>query len=320
MGKLFDFFTGNNLEGKGVKKTGNKEKLNFINYFKMFWQKLNVIIIGNIIATLCNFPLIIAFISYLGYFNDVTVAPRLPIYTNIYGVISIEGVTPYTSALETLFGMSRNVSVITDATKYLMAFAFIAIFTFGFSNVGLTYLMRSCVRRNSVMSWGDFWYSVKKNWKQGLILGILDILIIFISIYDGMFFFANNTDFMYLMLYYVILIFGLIYLVMRNYIYLISITFNLKIPKIFNYSFRLALLGLKRNIWFLVVTLLMLYITWIIILFSPYIGVIFPCIFTFGIICFTGTFTAYPIIEKYMIEPFYDIDVSGEEPVFIDRG
>lgn len=278
MGKLFDFFTGNNLEGKGVKKNGKKEKLNFINYFKMLWQKLNVVIIGNIIATICNFPLIVAFVAYLGYFNDVTVAPRLPIYTNIYGVISIEGINPTTSALEALFGMSRNVSVISDITKYLFAFTFVAIFTFGFSNVGLTYLMRSCVRRNSVMSWMDFWYSVKKNWKQGLILGILDILIIFVAIYDGMFFFANNADFTFLMLYYVILIFGLIYLMMRNYIYLISITFNLKITKIFNYSFRLALLGIKRNICSLAVTLITLYITWIIMLFSPYVGIIVPCI------------------------------------------
>lgn len=320
MGKLFDFFTGNNIDGKGVKKTGKKEKLNLKNYFKMFLQKINVITVGNVLATICNFPLIVAFIGYLGYFNVTTTAPRLPIYANLYGVIAIEGISPVTSSLEALLGMTRTVGVVSTTTKYLLGFVFLAVFTFGFSNIGLSYLMRSCVRRNTVSSWSDFWYSIKKNWKQGLILGIFDLLVIFIAIYDGMFFYANADDFTYLMLYYFILIFGLIYLVMRNYIYLISITFNLKLFKIINYSFRLALLGLKRNICSLIVTLLMLYLTWIIILFSPYIGVFVPCIFTFGIITFTGVYTAYPVIVKYMIEPFYDIDDSGEEPVFIDRG
>lgn len=320
MGKLFDFFAGNNLEGKGVKKSKTKEKLNFINFFKMFLQKLNVITVGNLIATICNFPLIVAFIGYLGYFNETSTAPRISLYPNVYGVVSIEGINPVTSSLEAVFGMSRTVGVISDTTKYLIAFALVAIFTFGFSNVGLTYLMRSCVRRNSITSWSDFWYSVKKNWKQGIVLGLADLMIIFIAIYDGMFFYANADDFVFLMLYYAILIFGLVYLMMRNYMYLISITFNLKLLKIFNYSFRLALLGIKRNIWALVTTLGMLYLTWIIILFSPYIGILVPAVLTFGIITFVGVYTAYPVIEKYMIEPFYDIDVSGDEPVFVDRG
>ncbi|HPE95431.1 MAG TPA: DUF624 domain-containing protein [Bacillota bacterium] len=328
MGKLFNFFTGNNLNGKGISKNqaSKDAPLNFVNYFKMLFRRFGVVITGNLLFLLCNFPLFICFFGYLGYFNDSASAPFSPFYANLYGAEQISGTSGALAALNGVLGTTRTVGIVSDTTQILMYLGFLTVFTFGFANVGLTCLSRSCVRREPLETWNDFWSSIKKNAKQGFALGLFDCAVMIIIVFDAWYFRQMSSDFTYAIMYYILLSLGLIFVMMRPYMYILATTFKYKLKQIISYSLRLSMLGLKRNFLALLMTGLMAYITVLLFSLNPVVGVFFPLFFTFGIINFTGTYAAYPVALKYLLEKKKDEDKSNEvdyddddDPVFKDR-
>ena len=58
----------------------------------------------------------------------------------------------------------------------------------------------------------------------------------------------------------------------------------------------------------------------------PVFGTFLPVVFTFGILQYIGVYAAYPVIETYMIEPYYRDHPEERpqeeeiEPIFTDRG
>ena len=49
--------------------------------------------------------------------------------------------------------------------------------TRGLADVGLTFITRSFAREKHAFVGGDFWETVKKNWKQALPIGIINLLV-----------------------------------------------------------------------------------------------------------------------------------------------
>ena len=93
------------------------------------------------------------------------------------------------------------------------------------------------------------------------------------------------------------------YLMMRNYFYLLLITFDLSIWKIIKNSLIFTLLGFKRNIVAFIGMLLVVGLEILIFgIFIP-LGIIFPFIFLFSLPMFFGVFAAYPKIKEIMIDP-----------------
>ncbi|OGO90675.1 MAG: hypothetical protein A2Y17_02995 [Clostridiales bacterium GWF2_38_85] len=325
MGKIFNIFTGHrDKDGKGITKeeAGNLEKLSFINFFKMFSIKFNNIVKSNALFFLCNIPIIFALYALAGFQNIITRAPTDLLYPNIYGVIKYEGINTVTAALNSHFGIFAELSVPSKATMVLYAISLICIFTFGLANVGMTYLLRDSVRNKSIFIWHDFLGAIKKNWKQGLIIGIFDITIIYILYYDLISFYYNSSSFINAMGFYAIVFIALLYIIIRNYLYLLSITFSLKISKIINYSFRLALLGIKRNILALMGIAIVIYINIVLYFLIQPLGVFLPFIFTIGICGFMGVYASWPVVEKYLvkstkndnekIKPLYEYESDDE--------
>ena len=113
---------------------------------------------------------------------------------------------------------------------------------------------------------------------------------------------------------------------MRYYIYTLLITFNLSIPKIFKNAFIFAFLGLKRNLLALVGVALVLFINVQLFYMLPVLGILLPLVITFSLCNFITGYASYPVIKKYMIDPYYsdndgeNDEGSNEESVFVDRG
>ena len=55
---------------------------------------------------------------------------------------------------------------------------------FGLMMTGVTYVLRGYVRGDPVYILSDFFYALKKNWLQGMLLGLIDLLITFLLLYD----------------------------------------------------------------------------------------------------------------------------------------
>ena len=105
------------------------------------------------------------------------------------------------------------------------------------------------------------------------------------------------------------------------------ITFDLSVYKIFKDAFLLSFLGFKRNLLALVGIIAVISLNlFICTVFLP-IGIMLPIILTIAVLMFIAGYASYPVIKKYMIDPYYpdesesDEDYSDDdEVIFEDRG
>ncbi|MBO4501873.1 MAG: hypothetical protein J5760_06485, partial [Clostridia bacterium] len=87
-----------------------------------------------------------------------------------------------------------------------------------------------------------------------------------------------------------------------------------------------SLLGIKRNLCALLGIGLVAFVSFYLILMFSSVAMILPFIFTFALMYFIGTYCAYPVIVKYMIEPYekehpkVEEEIPEEEKIFTDRG
>ena len=150
----------------------------------------------------------------------------------------------------------------------------------------------------------DFWYAVKKNLRQGIIIGILDLIISFMLVYDVIFFYTHLESFTSSVMLWCTVFMIFIYFSMRFYIYILTLTFDLKIRQIFKNALIFAFLGFKRNflasIGIILTVIINFYILW---LYTP-IGIVLPLIITVGLCMFMATYAAWPKIKEVMIDPY----------------
>ena len=334
--RIYDFFSGTkNRSGRGVskKEAEHDKKLGFAYFFKLLKMRLGKLSASNLIFALCNLPLFIALFGLAGYFNDSVNTASDPLYGPVYGAMQYES-NPVIASIYGIYGAGTQLSVVSTASKVLMYFAFLLIITFGVSTIGLVYNMRNVCRGESIYTWGDYFSAIKKNIKQGLAVGIGDVLIIALLVYDIMAYGANaDNSFMMLVFYYASILFAAIYYVMRFYLYIQLVTCKMSIGKMFKNSFLLTALGIKRNLAMFVGSVIVAVAYVYVFILLPSVAIILLGMFMFAFLTYIGVYCAYPIVDKYVIEPYYEDhpeerpdfeddfgdEEDDEEPVFKDR-
>ena len=237
MGKLFNIFSGsNNRSGSGVSKTqARKDKKMGIGYFfYLLRTRLGKIAASNMIFTLCNFTLVLFVLGVSGTFDHETIAPASPLYSQLYGMEAAGESSALFASLFGSFGSSTSLTYASTTSNVLMLTALLLIVTFGLSTIGMVYNFRSITRGEPISSWSDFFPPIKRNLKQGLLIAVLDAALIVLIVYDLMSYYmtaASSGSLVSLSSFYIVFFFSLIYYVMRYYIYLILITFDIKFTK-----------------------------------------------------------------------------------------
>lgn len=225
-------------------------------------------------------------------------------------------------------------------------------FTNGLAKAGFTHVARSINREKHSFLFSDFFETIKKNWKQSLILGVINILLTAILGADIYYFwgYISNVE---TGGFPIIQVLGLgismaLVIVMtfiKYYIWTLTITFSLNIRQMIKNSFHFVFLNLWRNIMIAV------------IMGAIYVGLYFLATVNGGlmvvaIILLVGVVpgfkmcliqaNVFPSIKKYIIDPYYaehkgeDIEkrralgleinedelqaqeTEGEEPIFVD--
>lgn len=144
-------------------------------------------------------------------------------------------------------------------------------------------------------------------------MGLLDFIFSAVLIIDFIFFYyRTGASFGMDMMYFMIFILGLVYIVMRFYLYNLLITFELSNFKILKNALIFSILGIKRNFLALLgfAIFLALHI-FLIILFLPMgisIPIVLPFVYILALFGFISTYAAYPIIDRYMIQPYAPSD------------
>ena len=147
----------------------------------------------------------------------------------------------------------------------------------------------------------------------------MDLLIMVLIAYDIVFFNVNYANsFMTTMMFFVSLVLAVLYTIMRIYIYIMMITFDLPLLKLFKNALIFTILGIKRNaVCILLIAAMGIISISMLGIYLP-IGVLIPLVILFSLITYTGVYYAYPVIYKYMIEPYYNKD--GTEKRSNDKG
>ena len=163
----------------------------------------------------------------------------------------------------------------------------------------------------------DFFYAIRKNLKQGFVMGLIDCIVMAVLAFDIYFFYTSEanamTNFMYAMIFALIIV----YIVFRFYIYLMLVTFDMKMSKIFKNALIFVVLGIKRNAMALLGLLATTALAIVpIVIFLPLglgVALVLPFVYYLGICGFISTYAAYPVIKKYMIDPVSTPDVEATD-------
>ncbi len=301
---LFNIFSSRD-DIPGVSKE-EEEKIttpNLSSFFKIYRRKFGRLLSVNIFMILGNFPIIFAIIAMAGYFDHAVSAPQSPLYPLLQGAALFDS-SPSLSVLIGNFGELQTYMQPSVGTMIMWALSLLVIFTFGWVNVGTTYILRSLVRGDPVFMWSDFWYAIKRNRGQGMLMGILDILFMALIAYDIFFFYANLGTFYMNLMFYVTLFIGIIYFIMRFYIYLLLITFDLKFTKIIKNALIFSIIGFKRNFMAILGIISLVIINIILIVYLLPIGITIPFVLLFSNGAFMTTYAAYFKIKEIMIDPY----------------
>ncbi len=317
--KLFDY----SKEGKGVKK--GETDYSFGGFFKLLKRKFFDLSKINFLWLIVNFPLFFGLFGLSGWFSESFSTAADPLYPIISGVSKFTS-SPALSALWGVIGKNAESSYYNSTAQILFALTALTVLTFGLANTGMAYAMRNHVREEYVDIPSDFFKTIKKNFRQALLLGIFDLLISILMLYAIVFYRTNAAvSFMMSMFYFFSIFVGIVWLIMRFYLYVLLVTFKLSIPKIFKNSFIFALLGIKRNIMAIIGIALVIAINVVIYIYFLPLGGLLPMFITIALTTFIGTFAAYPNIKKIMIDPYYKssdyIKETPDEPsLFRDMG
>ena len=310
--RLFDI----TRDGKGVSKKDSDLGTGLKRFFVTYKNHFNKILTVNIIMVLGNFPILFLVAALSGYTQKESFAPMQDLFQNLAGFFSTEAPSAHSMALYAITGLHAPTLVPSTLTYVFYGISALTLFTFGFVNVGTAYILRNIAKGEPVFVWSDFWYAVKRNWKQALIMGIIDALINAILLGNIYLMIARGTlTYLESILLWSNVIIFIIYFFMRYYIYVQMVTFNLKIWKILKNSFIFALLGFKRNIVALlgIIICLVFEVAFVFafrgILIS--FGVALPLLILFSTFAYMKVFAAYYKIKEVMIDP-YNTDGDGD--------
>ena len=305
----FNIFSRAFRDGKGaVAEDPIMDKPSFGNFFKLFKRKFNQIVTMNLFFVAGNFPLLALLGVMAGFFSTDSTAPVHTVFAQFNGVMT-HTQNAFVAANLGSMSTQTQIRVMSTGDWILIGIACLAIFTFGPVMTGMSYIFRNMVKEDPIFIKHDFFYAIKRNLKQSIIYGIIDVAVMFFIFYDIVFFNLNySAGALTSLFFFASLCLAVIYFFMRMYVYVMMVTFDLSIGKLLKNALYFSVLGIKRNSCCILGTIVIIALNLFLVrVFLP-IGLMLPFVITVSLLVFLSVYCAYPVICKYMIEPYYDKD------------
>lgn len=208
----------------------------------------------------------------------------------------------------------------------------IPIVTIGPALAGMTKVLRNYRLEKNAFIMHEFWKGFSKNIKQSLPIGLLDLLftvsaIAAMQVYPSMY--KSSDNIIYIVFCVISVSFALTLLMMNFYIFPMIVATDLSLVNIVKNSFFLTCVGLKKNIITLLITAFIVVFLAVMILLHPLSAIIIP-IWPVSFLGFLIMFNSYPMIQKYVIDPYYEErgecnpeylqPLDEEDVIFTDMG
>ena len=285
-------FNGYLRPGPGVEKDAPKKR-GFFLYIDIIWQKMGKLVGANCLYTLTSILWIAALYLFFGYLFI-----RTGIVDNIAkSIAQAEGLSA--DAVEQLRG---------NAVVMLQIFFSVSVFVLwgsGPSSAAYAYVNRCFTRSEPVWVASDGWDKFKENFKQSMIVLLIDAVILVFGINALHFyysFYLKAHNLMLLLLSYLMVLAFVIYTMMHSYIYQIMVTFECSLGAIYKNALLLSLAKLPSNVLTTAISGGLLYAIFMIINLNPLFAALM--VFVFGL-CFTRyvtDFNAARVIEKTILK------------------
>ncbi len=187
------------------------------------------------------------------------------------------------------------------------------VITNGLGNVGITNVARNIARDKHSFGLSDYFDTLKKNWKQGLIAGIINTIIALVLGFDLYFFFSMKSGVMSTIGLGVTFSFIFFFIVMNFYMWTLMITFKFTLKQIYVNSFKFVIINLKNNfLCFIILALCYAIYILILFVFKKYFFImllaellVFACVHP-SFRALLIQFCTFPAIKKYIIDPYYE--------------
>ncbi len=196
----------------------------------------------------------------------------------------------------------------------------------GLGSAGMTNIARNMARDKHSFGISDFFETIKKNWKQALVVGIINVMVTASVVAAGLLYYFNFQESLggwggmlgaglMISLFFVIS-------VMKYYIWLIMITFNMPIGKILKNSFYFVFINLKNNILVGICSIIWYALTVGICLLCSAKAEVFifvaVIVLLLNLLFFPGfkhlliQFCVFPSVRKLMIDPYYELHPNDD--------
>ncbi|MBQ8322006.1 MAG: DUF624 domain-containing protein [Clostridia bacterium] len=301
--RIYDF----TKDGKGISKREPLNPSGLKRFFLTYKNNFGKLILVNMIMVLGNFPALFLVAVLAGFTKNISYLPLNDIGQNLSSLFMLEEMTPAQMSLYALEGMNAQIYINTTMTYVFIGIGALFLFTFGVVNAGTAYVLRNIAMGEPVFVWGDFWYAVKRNYKQAIPFGIIDGIINAVLIFN-LYTTVTSSDFLVSMMFWSNVVLFILYFFMRCYIYVQMVTFDLTVFKILKNALIFSLLGLKRNILAFLGTAVMLALE-IFFLFFPGgvllpLAVAVPLIMMFSGSAYMKVYASYFKIKEIIIDPY----------------
>lgn len=184
------------------------------------------------------------------------------------------------------------------------------ILPYGFSSAGFANVTRNLARDKHTFGFSDFIETAKKNWKQSLAAGLINVLLMAVMLFGAWFYFWGIGLVSQIGLGVCIVAFA-VFSIMKYYIWVLMITFDLPLKAIYRNAFYFVLLNIKNNLIIGTVCVAYYALLFLILIMLPY-PITLALEFLLSVMFFPGfkhlmvQTLVFPSIKKHIIDPYYE--------------
>ena len=208
-----------------------------------------------------------------------------------------------------LFGRFLN-ALLTQLNMVIPPLPFLPFMFMGSFIAGLTFVLRNWARQEHAFLVSDFFEHTKKNWKQGLVLSIINTVFLYAILNAALFYVKTGISLMAVLILFIVTM--ALWFITNFYTYTMMVTFKMSVMQIIKNSFLLVLAKLPQNLFFFVI-IMAVHILLLYYLFPLWF--LLMAVILIALTGFTMNYYSWHIIEKYMMPKD-----SGEQEkaVFMD--
>ncbi len=203
--------------------------------------------------------------------------------------------------------------------NFITSLLSLPLLTNGLAAVGMTNVTRNIAREKHTFGLSDYFETIKKNWKQGLAVGIINVIVYAVLLLDFYFFYGVNNETLGILGLGLSFSVFIVYTIMNFYIWTLMITFNFTLGQLFKNSFKFVFVNFFKNLLFLFLTAL-IYALYVVIALA-FSGYLFYVV-ALELIVYALTFPAFwylmiqfcvfPPIKKFIIDPYYKLHPDAD--------